>query len=58
MPELVKIELLADGVRLAGDWLFEVRRVAMAAIEFATLRHFFEITEQMAIRATFAIRED
>src|ERR1700677_567621 len=58
MPELVKVELLTNCVRFAGHRLSEVSRVAMAAVQFATLRHFLEIAEQMAIRVTFAIRED
>jgi hypothetical protein len=46
------------GTGTTGDRLPEVSRVAMAAIEFATLRHFLEITEQVAICAIVAVRED
>ena len=39
VAELVKVELLADRVRLARDWLPEVGRFTMAAVQFATLCH-------------------
>ena len=47
VPELVKVELLANRVRLASDWFSEVGRVAMPAVQFATLRHSLEITKQV-----------
>jgi hypothetical protein len=55
---LVEVEVLANRVRLAGDWLPEVGRVAVSAVQFATLRHFLEIAEQVAVCAIVALRED
>ena len=45
----MQVELLANRVVLAGDWLPEVLRVAVPAIEFAMQRNILEITEQVTV---------
>jgi len=58
VAELVEVELLANRVVLAGDWLPEVLRIAVSAIQLAAQRNVLEIPEQVTVGPILLVGED